>query len=459
MSYSRRRQSADKSEAAFKAGLALLILFALGIGGLGGFATALLTLVVFGLLCLVLGFAFFLVFRSRLILAKKVGLAFLFSAICTGTIWSLASAAVAWPEVKATVVKITSPPVVVTATYRFQIGRELFLNYTTNKEWATLAEAQKRTPTSLTVYYNPNNAENVTEKATAGWIKVPATLTGAEPRKKGTYQGQIKLLASALNPQMLSVQGDFLAGLKPGSAISVWKNPLGKEEYSLQPRVTEGGKNYPLLAFAGVLGLAGVTLILLKPKEWLAPRPPLVNGAIPPVLPVADTKDALRRIDWYQFEKVSARLLEIDGWEVSRRGGANPDGGADLIARKVGRSAVVQCKYWKAWNIAPKVMRELLGTKVSTGFTADTAILITLSPCSEEALKFAAENGITVYGQDEIVAKIDAVGIESFPEITDPDRKRCPKCDAPMVFHRSIRGSFWGCSTYGTHRCQGKIDA
>src|SRR5262245_4171820 len=34
-----------------------------------------------------------------------------------------------------------------------------------------------------------------------------------------------------------------------------------------------------------------------------------------------------------------------------RRGGANPDGGIDLVIERDGQRSAVQCKQWKTWNV------------------------------------------------------------------------------------------------------------
>lgn len=104
-------------------------------------------------------------------------------------------------------------------------------------------------------------------------------------------------------------------------------------------------------------------------------------------------------------------------------------------------------------------MRDLLGTRVSAEFTADSAIRFTLSECSEESERFAATNGITIFASDRIAAMIDAAGIHRFPEILNPAAKHGPKCAAPMVLRTTAKGSFWGCSNYGPLRCRGQIEA
>lgn len=57
----------------------------------------------------------------------------------------------------------------------------------------------------------------------------------------------------------------------------------------------------------------------------------------------------------------------------------------------------------------------------------------------------------------ELVPAIGAdIGIDRFPELTNPDDKRCPKCGAVMVLRDIVETPFWGCSTYP--RCRGTIE-
>ena len=83
-------------------------------------------------------------------------------------------------------------------------------------------------------------------------------------------------------------------------------------------------------------------------------------------------------------------------------------------------------------------------------------MLFTLSGCTDAALEAARKNSVAIRGAPEIAAAIDALGIERFPELLNPDSKLCPKCGAPMILRKTAT-PFWGCSTYP--RCRGKIEA
>lgn len=75
----------------------------------------------------------------------------------------------------------------------------------------------------------------------------------------------------------------------------------------------------------------------------------------------AELLQQLRSIDWFQFEKLVALAYQKLGYTVTRRGGANPDGGIDLVIEKDGQISAVQCKQWKTWNVGVKAVREFLG--------------------------------------------------------------------------------------------------
>ncbi len=47
--------------------------------------------------------------------------------------------------------------------------------------------------------------------------------------------------------------------------------------------------------------------------------------------PEPSLSEQLRKIDWFQFEKLVELIYPHRGYSVMRSGGANPDGGVDLI--------------------------------------------------------------------------------------------------------------------------------
>lgn len=66
--------------------------------------------------------------------------------------------------------------------------------------------------------------------------------------------------------------------------------------------------------------------------------------------------DQLHSIDWFQFEQLTALVYRKLGYTVTRRGGANPDGGIDLAIERDGECIGVQCKHWRTWNVGVKTV-------------------------------------------------------------------------------------------------------
>jgi HJR/Mrr/RecB family endonuclease len=195
------------------------------------------------------------------------------------------------------------------------------------------------------------------------------------------------------------------------------------------------------------------------------PPPPIVSVA-PLEAPQPNssrpiTEAELRSIDWFQFEKVIAILYEYRGCRVERRGGANPDGGIDLVLHKNGKRAAVQCKRWRAWKVGVRHVREFFGGMKAEGF--DDGIFVTLQGYSNEAREFAEAHNMKVLDGGEIggmLAQVDGDSLLRIRAIMDDTTKHCPKCGAPMVVRTARRGlnfgaKFWGCSRFP--RCNAKM--
>lgn len=162
----------------------------------------------------------------------------------------------------------------------------------------------------------------------------------------------------------------------------------------------------------------------------------------------------LRAIDWFQFEKLVALAYRKLGYNVTRRGGANPDGGIDLVIEKDGQRLAVQCKQWKTWNVGVKAVREFLGALTDAGIPK--GIFITLCGYSAEAKQLAVKHGIEIVSENELAQMLESTDAEFDPEtlaILSDTRKFCPKCENEMVLRTAAKGrsagnQFWGCSTY-----------
>lgn len=168
----------------------------------------------------------------------------------------------------------------------------------------------------------------------------------------------------------------------------------------------------------------------------------------------ADLLTRVRSIDWFQFEKFIALLYRRFGYTVTRRGGANPDGGIDLVIEKEGQRSVVQCKQWKTWNVGVKTVREFLGAL--TDARIQRGIFVTLCGYTGDAKQLADKHGIEIVNEKVLAGMIEGAGLSSDPEVLallNDTKKVCPKCESEMVLRTAKKGTgagrqFWGCSTY-----------
>lgn len=184
-----------------------------------------------------------------------------------------------------------------------------------------------------------------------------------------------------------------------------------------------------------------------SPGQWVFNEPPKTA-------PPKDLMDQLRAVDWFQFEKVMEHAYRALGYAVTRRGGANPDGGIDLVLEKDGTRTAVQCKQWKSWNVGVKAIREFLGALVDSGISK--GIFVTIGGYTGGARAFAGKHGINILGETELLQLMERAGTRFDPVaqgILTDTRKYCPRCEHEMILRTALRGAhegsrFWGCSTY-----------
>jgi len=194
-----------------------------------------------------------------------------------------------------------------------------------------------------------------------------------------------------------------------------------------------------------------------EPSRTIDPRSSSAASVAPAPEPAWDQpciEEALGEIDWYQFEKFCAALLRSEGYEVERKGGAQPDGGVDLVATKKGESLLVQCKHWRTWTVQEKVIRELLGSM--THFKVNRGALYTLKGWTQPAGAFAAEHDIVLADARLLASRaVMQLPADRLAELLSGRHHHCPKCESPMVWRTGNFESFWGCSTYP--RCRATL--
>ena len=194
-----------------------------------------------------------------------------------------------------------------------------------------------------------------------------------------------------------------------------------------------------------------------SPAAIVASSPPETSPlpTAPPPIVEKPLADRLREIDWFQFEKRVAALYRTRGYAVTRRGGAHPDGGVDLVVVKAGETTVVQCKHWQNGLVKPSTVRELIGAQ--TIERAQRSVLVTLRGYTTAALQLAREQRVELIAETQLVAWLGELRFSpAWPEIEralDANDKSCPRCEAPLLVRIAKSGTnanvrFWGCSTY-----------
>ena len=161
--------------------------------------------------------------------------------------------------------------------------------------------------------------------------------------------------------------------------------------------------------------------------------------------------EQIRKIDWFQFEKLVELIYRQRGYSVQRLGGANADGGVDLLLEKENLKSVVQCKHWRSRQIGVRHIREFLGTL--TDSKIPNGIFITLTGYSDEAKQLADKHGIQILKESDVIQMLEGSGLKNSPEVMElfsDSRKFCPKCERQMVLRtaRSTGNQFWGCANY-----------
>jgi restriction system protein len=162
----------------------------------------------------------------------------------------------------------------------------------------------------------------------------------------------------------------------------------------------------------------------------------------------------IRSIDWFQFEKVIAAIYKELGFTVTRRGGANADGGIDLILNKGANQTAVQCKQWRTWKVRERTVREFLGAL--THAKIPNGIIVTLCGYTKEAQGLANAHAIEIVtetGLSKLLLAANAVNNAEILAALNDKRKFCPKCESEMRLITARKGGdagsqFWGCSTY-----------
>ena len=199
-------------------------------------------------------------------------------------------------------------------------------------------------------------------------------------------------------------------------------------------------------------------------------RPPVPDSAWrPPAWTVTETRasetrtpvsvlDKIRTIDWYHFEKVVGLVYQSQGYIVTHRGGANPDGGIDLLIEKNGERAAVQCKHWQKWKkgkVGVKEVRELVGAMTHERLPRGVIVTLGFTP---DAQQLAVQHNINLVDDTNLAAtiqRLDPMDQRKVRSMLDDTTKHCPKCEGPMIWRAKSWKPFWGCTRFP--RCRGRL--
>lgn len=167
--------------------------------------------------------------------------------------------------------------------------------------------------------------------------------------------------------------------------------------------------------------------------------------------------DALRAMNWRQFEILMRRIFESQGYRAERLGGNGADGGVDIILRKGRLVVLVQCKQWKTRQVAVGVVRELLGVVALEG--ADAGIVVTCGVFTKDAREFAQRANITLIDGMAVLRLAEGVQLApparagiAVPAASAEDCRVCPSCGGQMVRRQAKPGRgdgyFLGCANF-----------
>jgi restriction system protein len=230
-----------------------------------------------------------------------------------------------------------------------------------------------------------------------------------------------------------------------------WVLPGIRSDDPLWRALVVGASNYAYVPgmFFGFLAV-GSALFAFKRRK-------LVDGQ--------ESLETLRATSWKDFEYLVAEAYRRQGFVVDYSLGKGADGGVDLVLRKDGRRALVQCKQWKILSVSRPVVQQMFG--IMTGERADEVIVVTSGRFTQEACEFAEGKPIRLVDGPKLLELVRSVQPESktlsAPELgpaQPPAAPNCPRCGKVMVLRTARHGdragsNFWGCSSYP--RCKGIV--
>lgn len=125
-------------------------------------------------------------------------------------------------------------------------------------------------------------------------------------------------------------------------------------------------------------------------QQWQAPSTKRVALAL----------ERAGTMPWRDFSAVLQQAYKRQGYDVTLLSGP----AADLKLTLSGRTTLVSCKRWKAASHGVETLRELVAAQQT--LAADQCSYISLGAVSDQAKRFARDNGITLVSGQELARLI-----------------------------------------------------
>jgi len=175
--------------------------------------------------------------------------------------------------------------------------------------------------------------------------------------------------------------------------------------------------------------------------------------------------DTIRQMSWREFELLVGEVYRRQGYRVEETGGGGPDGGVDLVLRRSGETALVQCKHWRQSKVRAPTVRELRGAVARDG--AARGIFVTCGEFTAEAVAEAqGRPPLELVNGEALLELVGLAQAQAAPPQETPSPVQgapaappaCPKCGEPMQKRTARSGAnsgsqFWGCPAFP--RCRG----
>lgn len=188
------------------------------------------------------------------------------------------------------------------------------------------------------------------------------------------------------------------------------------------------------------------------------------------LLDTRTTLESLAAGGWRKFELLVGEAFRRQGYSVEETGLGGADGGIDLILRKDGRRALVQCKQWKRQQVGVSVVREMYG--LLAHHQAHAVKIVCIGSYTKDAARFAQGKPIELIGGENLLEMIQsaqrdgAAGTSSKSRIepalvpaldATPQSPTCRQCGNALVqrTNRRTGESFLGCSQFPL--CRGTV--